>query len=654
MRRAHAFAFSLVLSLAGAAPARAELPPLLPRELLFGNPERTSPLLSPDGKRLGWLAPDEKGVLQVWVKTLGTEDGKVITADKKRGIRSFHWAPDGKTVLYLQDNDGDENFHVFGVDLASGNVRDYTPFQGVRAQIAATESAFPDTILVAMNLRDRRAMDIHRLTLSTGALVLDTENPGDVQYLLADHQLRVRGAQVTNPDGGSELRVRDDGKGPWRKLVSAGPEEILDFEGFTPDGKGLYLSSSLGTDTARLVEKDLASGKEKVLAESKEADLAGVMFHPTRHHPLAASFAPDRERWTVLDPDVKADFAGLAKLDPGDPMFLGGDDAGRTWLVGFQSDVGPVKFYSWDRGAGKATFLFTARPKLETVKLAAMKPVSFKARDGILLHAYLSLPPGVPAKNLPTVLLTHGGPWARDHWGFNGYAQWLANRGYAVLQTNFRSSTGYGKAFLNAGNRQWGKKMHDDLLDAADWAVKQGYSDPKRLAVMGGSYGGYAALAAATVTPEKFACNVDIVGPSNLKTLIASIPPYWKPMRALFDVRMGNVDDPKDAELIREASPLFKADRIKRPLLIGQGQNDPRVNVRESEQIVDAIAKNGGSVTYVLYPDEGHGFARPENSIDFNARTEAFLGKCLGGRVEPLSGERVPGSTAVVRVVGKN
>ncbi|MEO6325116.1 MAG: alpha/beta fold hydrolase [Thermoanaerobaculia bacterium] len=256
-------------------------------------------------------------------------------------------------------------------------------------------------------------------------------------------------------------------------------------------------------------------------------------------------------------------------------------------------------------------------------------------------------------KNLPMVLFVHGGPWGRDTWGYSPYAQWLANRGYAVLQVNFRASTGYGKKFLNAGNKQWGLKMHDDLLDAVDWAVKQGYADPKRVAIMGGSYGGYAALAAVTFTPEKFACSVDIVGPSNLKTLIGSIPAYWKPMRATFDVRMGNVDDPKDAELVKAASPLFKADKIVRPLLIGQGANDPRVNQKESEQIVDAIAKNKGNVTYVLYPDEGHGFARPENRIDFNARAEQFLSGCLGGRFEPMAGDKIPGSTAVVRVVGK-
>ena len=312
-----------------------------------------------------------------------------------------------------------------------------------------------------------------------------------------------------------------------------------------------------------------------------------------------------------------------------------------------------MSWYKWDRTAKKGTLLFTAQPKLEGLPLAEMKPVVIKSRDGLNLNSYLTLPVGVPAKGLPLVLFVHGGPWGRDTWGYSSWAQWLANRGYAVLQVNFRASTGYGKKFLNAGNRQWGLKMQDDLVDAAKWAIAQGIADPKRIAVFGGSYGGYAALAAATLTPDFFACNVDIVGPSNLKTLIGSIPPYWKPIRAEFDYRMGNVDDPKDAELIKNASPLFRADKITKPLLIGQGANDPRVNVKESEQIVDAIAKNNGSVTYVLYSDEGHGFARPENRIDFNARAEKFLGACLGGRFEPMAGEKIPGSTAVVKVIGK-
>ena len=469
----------------------------------------------------------------------------------------------------------------------------------------------------------------------------------------ADAKFVVRAAQVGTPDGGTEIRLRDDAKAPWKTLLKVGPDEILEFVDFSADGKSVYLKTSVGNDTARLVQRDLATGSEKVVAASPEVDAGDVLVQPRTHVVEAVSFNPTRSTWKVIDPSVQADFDAIAKLNGGDFFVVNRTANDDAWLVAFTSDRGPVSWYKWDRTAKKGTLLFTAQPKLEGLPLAEMKPVVIKSRDGLNLNSYLTVPVGVPAKGLPLVLFVHGGPWGRDTWGYSAWAQWLANRGYAVLQVNFRASTGYGKKFLNAGNRQWGLKMQDDLVDAAKWAIAQGIADPKRIAVFGGSYGGYAALAAATLTPDFFACNVDIVGPSNLKTLIGSIPPYWKPIRAMFDVRMGNVDDPKDAELIKNASPLFRADKISKPLLIGQGANDPRVNVKESEQIVDAIAKNNGSVTYVLYSDEGHGFARPENRIDFNARAEKFLGACLGGRFEPMAGEKIPGSTAVVKVVGK-
>ncbi len=633
--------------------SRAELPPMISREILFGNPEKTSPELSPDGTRLAWLAPDKKNVLQVWVKTVGKDDDKIITADKHRGIRQYFWAKDNRTLLYLQDADGDENFHIYGVDLPSGNVRDLTPFQGVRAQVTDLNPNFPDQVLVELNLRDRKLFDVYRLSLKNGALDLDTENPGDVGGWMTDPKFRVRLAQITPPDGGTEVRLRADEKSPWKTFLKVGPEEIVEPLSFTPDGKSLYLKSSIGRDTAAVIEKNIETEAEKLIAVSDEVDAGAVEIHPTRYILEAVAFSPGRTTWKVIDPAVKDDFEGISKLNDGDFFVVNRTEADDVWLVGFQADKASGRFYRWDRKQKKGDLLFIARPKLEGLKLAEMKPVVIPARDGLKLHSYLTVPVGVPAKNLPMVLFPHGGPWARDQWGFNGYAQWLANRGYAVLQPNFRGSTGYGKKHLNAGNKQWGLKMHDDLIDCVNWAVKEGIADPKKVGIMGGSYGGYCALAAVTFTPDVFACSVDIVGPSNLKTLVGTIPPYWKPMRASFDVRMGNVDDPNDTELIKRASPLNFADKIVQPLLIGQGANDPRVKQAESEQIVAAIEKNRGAVTYVLYPDEGHGFARPENRTDFNARAETFLGTYLGGRVEPLEGERIPGSTAVVKVVGR-
>lgn len=642
-----------VLSAAALFPAvaPAELPPLIPRDVILGNPERARPRLSPDGKRLAWLAPDAKNVLQVWIKTIGKEDDKVITADKKRGIRQYWWAKNNRTLIYAQDLDGDENFHLYGVDLNDGNVRNLTPVQGARAFLVDVLPEFPEEILISTNIRNRTLFDIQRVNLKTGALELDTENPGDVSAWLSDSKFRVRAAIATLPDGGTEIRVRDNDKAPWRSFVKVGPDEIIEAVAFSLDGKSLTLKSSIGRDTAALISKDLASGAEKVIAESKVVDAEEVLLHPKKYNVEAVNFAPGRSEWKVIDPAVKDDFAGLAKLQDGDFTVVDRTEADDIWLVTFDSDKQPGRTYTWDRKAKTGKLLLNARPKLDGYTLNQVKPVTIKTRDGLDMYGYLTLPAGLEPKNLPMVLNPHGGPWARDRWGFNGYTQFYANRGYAVLQVNFRGSTGYGKKFLNAGNRQWGLKMHDDLIDAVNWAVKEGVADAKRVGISGGSYGGYSALAAVTFTPEVFACAVDIVGPSNLKTLIASIPPYWKTFRAVFDVRMGNVDDPKDADLIKAASPLFKADKIVRPLLIGQGANDPRVKQAESEQIVAAIEKSGGSCTYVLYPDEGHGFARPENRIDFEAREEAFLAATLGGRVEPMPGDKIPGSTAIVKVV---
>ncbi len=540
-------------------------------------------------------------------------------------------------------------------DLDAGKVRDFTPHEKIQARISAIDPNFPDEVLLSINIRDKQLHDVYRLNVTTGELTLDTKNPGDIAGFVADPRFKVRAAQAVTPDGGTEIRIRDDVQSDWRTWVKVGPDENLDFLDFTADGKSAYLLSSLGSDTARVVEVPLTGDPArdaKVVASSDAVDAGAVVVHPKRHVVQAVAFAPGRMRWEVIDPSVKEDFEGIARLFDGDFNVINRDSEDRAWLVSFTNDRGPIRYYVWDRQSKEGKFLFVHQSKLEGLKLAPMKPVEIKSRDGLTLHSYLTMPEGVPPQGLPMVLLVHGGPWGRDTWGFNPMAQWLANRGYACLQVNFRASVGYGKKFLHAGDKQWGKSMHDDLIDAVDWAVKQGIADKAKVAIMGGSYGGYAALAGVTFTPEVFACSVDVVGPSNLRTLIATIPPYWKPIRAMFDVRMGNVDDARDAELIKEASPLFKADKIVRPLLIGQGANDPRVKQAESEQIVQAIEKNKGTVTYIVYPDEGHGFARPENSIDFNARAEKFLARYLGGRYEPMQGDKYPGSTAVVRVIG--
>ena len=632
----------------------AEPAPLIPRNVIFGNPERITPKISPDGTRLAWIAPDKKDVLQVWVKTIGKDDDKAVTADKKRGIRQFFWAWNNEDLLYLQDNDGDENFHVYAANLKTGETRDLTPILGIRAFPLALEPGAPDQILVALNRRNKSLLDVWKADLKTGALTLIAENPGGVGNWTTVAAMKVRGAEFLKPEGGGEFKVRDSESAPWRTLATWGTAEQFNALDFSKDGKTVYVQTNLGADTIGLYAMDAATGKTTLIASDPGVDLDNVFQNPLTRVVQAVSFNRNRTRWQVLDPSVARDFEALGKVAPGDFSVLNRDLADRTWLVNYVNDVSPVKYYSWDRAAQKATFLFSARPALEKFTLAPMKPVEIKSRDGLMLPSYLTVPVGVPAKGLPMVLYVHGGPWARDQWGYDAAAQWFANRGWASLQVNYRGSQGFGKKFRNAAIKEFAAKMHDDLVDAVKWAVAEGIADPKKTAIMGGSYGGYATLVGVTFTPDLFACGVDIVGPSNLVTLVESFPPYWGPyLSNTWYPFVGNPKEAKDRADMEARSPLFKADRIKVPLLIGQGGNDPRVTVKESEQVVAAIEKSGGKVTYVLYSDEGHGFARPENRLDFFARSEKFLADCLGGRHEPLEGEKNPGSTAVVKVVGK-
>lgn len=622
-----------------------QLPPLIPREILFGNPERTSPRLSPDGKYLAYIAPDEKNVLQVWLRTVGQEDDRQLTDDKKRGIRIFFWTYNAEQLIYLQDSDGDENFHLFSVNIQSNIVRDLTPFQGVKAQPVALDPNFPDQVLVGMNLNNQQKFDVYRINLNNGAVEFDTDNPGNVVGWTADANLQVRAATAATPDGGYDLLARTADSQPWELIRHWGPDDQGGAVSFSEDGKTLYFTGSHDANAQRLIAVDLATRSESVIAEDEQYDVGGIVIHPTKRVIQAVSFYRDKQEWQVLDQSIAADFEAIAKVRSGEFAISSRDLADKNWLVAYRTDDGPVYYYAYDRDSKTSTLLFSNQPKLEGLPLASMQPVSYQARDGLTIHGYLTTPVGIPAKNLQTVLLVHGGPWARDTWGYSPTVQWLANRGYAVLQTNFRGSTGYGKAFLNAGNREWATKMHDDLIDAVNWLVEQGISDPQKIAIMGGSYGGYATLVGLTFTPDVFAAGVDIVGPSNLITLMQSIPPYWAPMKAMFAHRLGDLE--KEEDFLKSRSPLFFVDRIKKPLLIGQGANDPRVKQPESEQIVEAMHQAGKPVVYVLYTDEGHGFARPENRLHFYAITEEFLAKYLGGRSEPMGD--IPGHSGIVR-----
>ena len=625
--------------------ASAELPPLIPRDVLFGNPEKASVQLSPDGKYLAYLAPDDKNVLQVWVRTMGKTDDKAVTKDPKRGIRQYFWSKDGKFLLYQQDTGGDENFHLYATNPETKETRDLTPFEGVKVQGVDQDEAFPDQLLVGLNKRNKSLFDMHRITISTGEEKPDTENPGNVVGWTTDANFQIRAATAMNPDGSQDLLVREKPATEWKKIKSWPSEEQGAAVGFGKDANTLYIIANDNANASRLVKLDLATMKETVVAEDKEYDVSGAMIDEKRRVPLAVSFTKAKTEWTVLDDSVKADFDFLSKFQRGELTVNSKTADDKTWLVAYSTDDGPTSYYVYDRAAKKADFLFVNNSKLKDVKLAQMEPVEYKAQDGLVIRGYLTKPVGVEPKNLPSILLVHGGPWARDNWGYNPLVQFLANRGYAVLQINYRGSTGYGKKFLNAGNREWAGKMHQDLIDGKEWLVKQGVADPKKVAIMGGSYGGYATLVGLTFTPEEFACGVDIVGPSSIGTLIKAIPPYWKPLRGLFDKRVGNVDT--EAKFLEERSPLSKVNYIVRPLLIGQGANDPRVKQAESDQIVEAMRKNGKEVKYVVYPDEGHGFARPENRLHFFAVSEEFLAKHLGGRAEPVG--EIKGHTGQIK-----
>ncbi len=611
--------------------------PLVPREVLFGNPEKVQPRISPDGKRLAYIAPVD-GVLNVWVGDVGAaEDGfKAVTNDTERGIRAFFWGQDNARILYVQDAGGDENWRLYDTELATGTTRDLTPFEGVQAQLISEEKQFPTELLVGLNKENPQLHDVYHLDVETGELEMVLKNPGIIGFV-ADAEMRVRAGLQPRPDGGMNLVGRPLGATveEWQMLIDVDSDDALSTApiGFTADGKSLYLLSSVDANASRLLRVDVADLKTVVLAEDPQYDVSGVMSNPDTKEIQMVSFTKARTENVVIDPSIADDIAGIEQIQPGDFTFLGRDHADRTWLVAFTVDDGPVAYYAWDRETRQATFLFHHQPALSKYTLASMEPFSFTARDGLEIHGYLTFPPGVDRRDLPAVLMVHGGPWARDNWGFNAEAQWLANRGYVAVQVNFRGSTGYGKSFVNAGNKQWAAAMHDDLIDAVEHVVGKGWVDRKRVAISGGSFGGYAALVGATFTPDVFCCAVDVVGPSNLKTLIESIPPYWAPIVAQFHERVGNPET--EAEFLWERSPLSKVDQIRIPILVAQGANDPRVKQAESEQIVNAMREKGIDHVYLLFGDEGHGFAKPENRMKFFQTAEQFLAKHLSGRFEP-------------------
>ncbi|MEW4448591.1 S9 family peptidase [Qipengyuania sp. JC766] len=629
--------------------------PLIPRDALFGNPTRAAGRISPDGNWLSWLAPRD-GVLNVWLAPADDPDAaRPMTSATDRPIQSYFWAPDSKSLLYIQDKGGDENFLLYGVDIASGAETDLTPFENTRVQMVGTSETVRDKVLVGLNNRDPRFHDVHLLDLNTGELSLVQQNDGFAGFM-ADDNLDLRMAIRPNTAGGMDYFPIVDGQIAQEPSDSTGLADSLTTSpaGFTTDGKTMYWIDSRDRNTAALYAEDVATGQRTLIAENEKADIGGAMTDPKTGEIEAYSFTYLTTEWTALDPDVKASLDFLDSRLDGEFGVSSRTEQDDKWIVWNDPLVTPTKTYLYDRTAGTLTEFYTSRPELEGAPLQPMQTLEITSRDGLILPSYLTLPPGtdtdadgIPEQAVPMVLMVHGGPWARDGYGFNSSHQWLANRGYAVMSVNFRGSTGFGKDFISAGDLEWGKKMHDDLIDAVDWAIEKGIAPADKVAIMGGSYGGYATLAGLTFTPDKFACGVDIVGPSNLETLLQSIPPYWEPLIAQFHERMGNPNTEEGLAMLKERSPLYKAGEITKPLLIGQGANDPRVNQAESDQIVAAMKESDIPVTYVLFPDEGHGFANPANNIAFNAVAENFLATCLGGRAEPI-GDTVKSSTAQI------
>jgi dipeptidyl aminopeptidase/acylaminoacyl peptidase len=645
----HAAAFSAQLLLFGLRRAAAASPAdLVARRIFFDDPDYDSVKVSPDGRHLAYLAPLD-GVRNLWVAPLAEPNAaQPVTRATDRNLNAyFRWAYTNRHLVFSEEHDGDENWRASSVDIGNGAIVAMTPERGVMSFLQELDRKFPDQVLVRHNQRDKRFFDLFRINVVTGSSEMLFENH-DYVLLITDSDFQLRLGSRFAADGSAEYfeRLADESWAPFT-TVPIGDIDATGMLDFSADGKTLYLLDSRGRDKAALVAIDMATRQATVLASDDEADIVEVAFDDDRR-PLAARAMKDRSRWHAVDPTVKPDLERLAAHNPGDVEVLSGSSDNRMMTVYFERDTASGEYALLDRQTGQVRRLYRQRKALDTLALRKLEPVTIPARDGLRLNGYLTLPaPEAGTRQLPLVLAIHGGPYARDQWGFNSPHQWLANRGYAVLSVNYRGSTGFGKAFVTAADHEWGGRMHDDLIDAVDWAIGQGIADPKRVGCFGASYGGYAALMAATRTPEVFACIVDLFGISSLLTFMATIPPYWGPWFSIWKNRLGDPDTEAGRALLAERSPLNHLARATRPILIAQGMQDVRVVAAESEQMVAALKRRGVPVTYVSFGDEGHGFDRPENRLAFFAVAEAFLAKHLGGRYQPIE-QDLAGSTLKV------
>ena len=622
------------------------LPPIIDRELIFGNPEIAGAQISPDGKYLAFQKP-WRDTRNVYVKGVNEpfSAARLLTTETKRPIAGFFWTRDGKYILYVKDNAGDENYNVYAVDPSAKPAegadapasRDLTGLKGVRVELVDVPKNDPDVVYIGLNDRDKSWHDLYKLKISTGEKTLMRKNTERIEGWQFDLQGNLRLATRSAENGDTEILRVDSDK--FTKIYSCNVFEACSVIRFQKDGKRAYMETNKGADMdlTALALLDPETGKTEIVESDplKKVDFGGTFFNEATDQLAFTLYVEDKPRYYFKDKGFGADFKWLDGKFPGKEVNLNSATLDeKIWLVTANSDTEPGETYLFDRKDHKLELQYKVREKLPRADLADMKPVHYKSSDGLEIPAYLTLPKGVPAKNLPTIIFPHGGPWGRDNWGYNGYAQFFANRGYAVLSMNFRGSTGYGKKFEDAGNQQWGRKMQDDVTWGVKYLVDEGIADPKRVGIFGGSYGGYATLAGVAFTPDLYAAAVDLFGPSNLITLLDSIPPYWEPIRQMFYQRMGNPTTPEGKALLIERSPLTSATKIKTPLLIAQGANDPRVNHAESEQIVIALRDRGFPVEYLLIPDEGHGFARPVNNMASVMATEIFFAKYLGGRAQ--------------------
>jgi len=623
-------------------------PPIIDRELLFDSPEIAGGQLSPDGKFISFIKP-YKGTQNIWVKKLEDDFTKArpLTADTVRPIRSYFWSRDGKYILYSQDKGGDENFNIYAVNPqeapAQGSYipvnRDLTNLKGVRVYIYAVPLTDPDAIYIGLNDRDKAWHDLYKMKISTGERTLIRQNSATdrITGWVFDWNDQLRLASRANPDGSNDI-LRVDPKELVKIYTTSVFEETYPYA-FNKDNKRVYMNTNKGDslDLSQLILFDPETLKEEIVESDplKRVDIGNVFISEKSKEIIYTSYEDERNRIYWKDKSFESDYDLIKKELPNTDIYFSSSTADENyWLLSASADVNPGSTYLFDRIKKKLTFQYRPRPNIPVKDLAEMKAIKYKSSDGLEIPAFLTLPKGLEPKNLPVVVFPHGGPWARDGWGYSSYAQFLANRGYAVLSPNFRSSTGYGKKFLNAGNNQWGEKMQDDLTWGVKYLISEGIADSSKIGIMGGSYGGYATLAGVAFTPEVYACGVSIVGPSNLITLLNSIPPYWEAGRKIFHVRMGDPTNPEGKAQLERQSPLNSANKIKAALLVVQGANDPRVNKAESDQIVIALRERGFPVEYIVAPDEGHGFARPVNNMAMLASAEKFLAKHLGGRYQ--------------------